>query len=125
MLSTAPITAPSFDETSGICAIVAVVDTRRVLRARETTARGVYRLHCDLPTLMNQLDTNPYQSSGRVGAAEYNSNRVREGEFCRINSEEDLKHPNKYRNSKSPCISNFVGQILRLGDMKSSKCFYL
>jgi hypothetical protein len=35
-------TAPSFDETAGICAIVAVVDTRRVLRARETTARGVY-----------------------------------------------------------------------------------
>jgi hypothetical protein len=34
--------APSFDETAGICAIVAVVDTRRVLvRARETTARGV------------------------------------------------------------------------------------
>jgi hypothetical protein len=29
-------------ETPGICAIVAVVDTRRVLRARETTARGVY-----------------------------------------------------------------------------------
>jgi hypothetical protein len=31
-------TAPSFDETVGICAIVAVVDTRRVLRARETIA---------------------------------------------------------------------------------------
>jgi hypothetical protein len=41
VLSTAPITAPSFDETAGICAIVAVVDTRRVLRARETTVRGV------------------------------------------------------------------------------------
>jgi hypothetical protein len=39
VLSTAPITAPSFDETSGICAIVAVVECR-VLRARETTARG-------------------------------------------------------------------------------------
>jgi hypothetical protein len=39
-------TAPSFDETAGICAIVAVVDTRRVLRARETTARGVYPLWC-------------------------------------------------------------------------------
>jgi hypothetical protein len=34
---------PSFDDTTGICAIVAVVDTRRVLRARETTARGVHR----------------------------------------------------------------------------------
>jgi hypothetical protein len=34
MLSTALITAPSFDETSGICAIVAVVDKRSVLRAR-------------------------------------------------------------------------------------------
>jgi hypothetical protein len=31
-------TAPSFDE---IPEFVAVVDTRRVLRARETTARGV------------------------------------------------------------------------------------
>jgi hypothetical protein len=46
MLSTALITAPSFDETSRICAIVAVVDTRRVLRARETTARGVYNFLC-------------------------------------------------------------------------------
>jgi hypothetical protein len=44
MLSTAPITVPSFDETAGICAIVGVVDTGRVLRARETTTRGVY--HC-------------------------------------------------------------------------------
>jgi hypothetical protein len=35
-------TAPSFDETAGICAIVAVVDMRRVLRAHETTAREVY-----------------------------------------------------------------------------------
>jgi hypothetical protein len=42
-MSTAPIIAPSFDKTAGICAIVAVVDTRRVLRVRETTARGVYR----------------------------------------------------------------------------------
>jgi hypothetical protein len=42
VLSTAPITASSFDETARICAIVAVVDTRRVFRARETTARGVY-----------------------------------------------------------------------------------
>jgi hypothetical protein len=32
----------AFDETAIICAIPAVVDTRRVLRARETTARGVY-----------------------------------------------------------------------------------
>jgi hypothetical protein len=40
-MSTAPITEPSFDETARICAIPAVVDTRRVLRARETTARGV------------------------------------------------------------------------------------
>jgi hypothetical protein len=39
---TAPITAPSFDKGAGICAIVAVVDTRGVLRVRETTARGVY-----------------------------------------------------------------------------------
>jgi hypothetical protein len=37
-----PYPAPSFGETTGICAIVAVVDTRRVLQARETTARGVY-----------------------------------------------------------------------------------
>jgi hypothetical protein len=34
VLSTAPITAPSFDETAGICTIVAVVDTHRVLRVR-------------------------------------------------------------------------------------------
>jgi hypothetical protein len=40
VLSTAPNTAPSFDETAWICAIPAVVDTRRALRARETTARG-------------------------------------------------------------------------------------
>jgi hypothetical protein len=31
----------SFDETAEICTISAVVDTRRVLQARETTARGV------------------------------------------------------------------------------------
>jgi hypothetical protein len=42
VLSTASITLPSFDETARICAIPTVVDTRRVLRARETTARGVY-----------------------------------------------------------------------------------
>jgi hypothetical protein len=30
-----------FAETAGICAIPAVVDTRRVMPARETTARGV------------------------------------------------------------------------------------
>jgi hypothetical protein len=36
------ITAPSFDETSQFVLSVAVVDTRRVLRARETTLRGVY-----------------------------------------------------------------------------------
>jgi hypothetical protein len=35
VLSTAPITEPPFDETAGICPIVAVVDTRRVLRARK------------------------------------------------------------------------------------------
>jgi hypothetical protein len=40
LLSTAPITAPSIDEIAGICAIVAVVDTRRVLRVQETTASG-------------------------------------------------------------------------------------
>jgi hypothetical protein len=34
VLSTAPITAPSFDDTTGICAIRAVVDTRRVLPGR-------------------------------------------------------------------------------------------
>jgi hypothetical protein len=44
MLSTALITAPSFDETAGICAIVAVVDMRRDLQAQETTARGVYMM---------------------------------------------------------------------------------
>jgi hypothetical protein len=35
-------TAPSFDETSEFALSVSVVDARRVLRARETTARGVY-----------------------------------------------------------------------------------
>jgi hypothetical protein len=40
-LSTAPITVPSFDETSEFALSVAVVDMRSVLRARETTARGV------------------------------------------------------------------------------------
>jgi hypothetical protein len=34
VLSTVPITAPSFDETAGICAIVAVVDTRSLAGAR-------------------------------------------------------------------------------------------
>jgi hypothetical protein len=47
--STAPITAPSFDEATGICATVAMVDTRRVLRARDTTARGVHMLPCFNP----------------------------------------------------------------------------
>jgi hypothetical protein len=37
----APITAPSFDETTEFALSVAVVDTRRVLRARETTVRRV------------------------------------------------------------------------------------
>jgi hypothetical protein len=36
-----PITAPSFDEIARICSIPAVVDTRRLLQARETTAMGV------------------------------------------------------------------------------------
>jgi hypothetical protein len=40
--STVPITVPSFDETSELTLSVAVVDMRRVLRARETTVRGVY-----------------------------------------------------------------------------------
>jgi hypothetical protein len=38
MLSTVPITAPSFDETSEFALSVAVADMRRVLRLRETTA---------------------------------------------------------------------------------------
>jgi hypothetical protein len=42
VLSTEPITVPSFNETEGICTIVAVVDTRRVLQAHETTVKGVY-----------------------------------------------------------------------------------
>jgi hypothetical protein len=35
------ITAPSFDEIPEFALSVAVVDARRVLRARETTATGV------------------------------------------------------------------------------------
>jgi hypothetical protein len=46
ILSIETSTTPSFDETAGICAIPAVVDTCRVLRARETTARGVYSISC-------------------------------------------------------------------------------
>jgi hypothetical protein len=42
VLSTAPITVPSFDETFEFALSVAVVDTCRVMRVRETTARGVY-----------------------------------------------------------------------------------
>jgi hypothetical protein len=41
-----PITAPSFGETFEFALSVVVVDTRRVLRARETTARGVYLHIC-------------------------------------------------------------------------------
>jgi hypothetical protein len=48
VLSKAPIIAPSFDETSEFALSVAVVDTRRVLRGRETTARGVYGISCEL-----------------------------------------------------------------------------
>jgi hypothetical protein len=39
VLSTVPITAPSFDETMEFALSVAMVDTHRVLQARETTAR--------------------------------------------------------------------------------------
>jgi hypothetical protein len=46
VLSTVPITAPSFDETARICTIVAVVDTRSVLQVCETTPRGVYYRVC-------------------------------------------------------------------------------
>jgi hypothetical protein len=40
VLSTAPITAPSFDETVEICAIVAVVDIRVESCGREKPLRG-------------------------------------------------------------------------------------
>jgi hypothetical protein len=50
VLSTAPITAPSFDKTAGIRAIVAVVDTRLA---------GV-RNHCEgsVPFLLTLVDAN-------------------------------------------------------------------
>jgi hypothetical protein len=45
VLSTAPNTAPSFDETARICAIPAVVDTRRVLRAAKPLRGECRRIH--------------------------------------------------------------------------------
>jgi hypothetical protein len=56
MLSTALITAPSFDETAGICAIVAVVDTRSLAGARN---------HCEgsVP-IIDPLQHQPYSVNG-------------------------------------------------------------
>jgi hypothetical protein len=53
VLRTAPITAPSFEETAGICAIPAVVDSRRVL-GRAKPLRG----EC---TLVGTKYKNPFK----------------------------------------------------------------
>jgi hypothetical protein len=69
VLSTAPITAPSFDETAGICAIVAVVDTRSLVGARNHCEGSVPYTMPFVPLLaanMNQFQMDDHWPSGQV-----------------------------------------------------------
>jgi hypothetical protein len=83
LLSTAPITAPSFDETAGICAIVAVVDTRSLVGARNHYKGSVPEtMLCTLVIMMKKI-RRPLSYTGENQVTHFRMTEYVRGLECR------------------------------------------